>query len=80
MCSLNTVRLIGTICPLALQVIDLGGESISSHEYSHLARVTEFKYSAKLGTVFRRWHGEKLCYTRYAAVRQPGNEQFLHTI
>ncbi|XP_061694235.1 alpha-amylase-like [Syngnathoides biaculeatus] len=46
------------------EVIDLGGEPISAWQYSHLGRVTEFKYGAKLGTVFRKWHGEKLCYTR----------------
>uniref|UniRef100_A0A3Q2QVQ5 alpha-amylase n=1 Tax=Fundulus heteroclitus TaxID=8078 RepID=A0A3Q2QVQ5_FUNHE len=45
-------------------VIDLGGESITSKEYFHLGRVTEFKYGAKLGTVFRKWNGEKLCYTK----------------
>ncbi|XP_054870282.1 alpha-amylase-like isoform X2 [Amphiprion ocellaris] len=45
------------------EVIDLGGEAISSSEYFHLGRVTEFKYGAKLGTVFRKWDNEKLCYT-----------------
>ncbi|MEQ2305418.1 hypothetical protein AMECASPLE_037607 [Ameca splendens] len=47
------------------EVIDLGGEAISSSEYVHLGRVTEFKYGAKLGNVFRKWHEEKLFYTRY---------------
>ncbi|XP_061879415.1 pancreatic alpha-amylase [Entelurus aequoreus] len=46
------------------EVIDLGNESISSREYVNLGRVTEFKYGAKLGTVFRKWQGEKLHYTR----------------
>uniref|UniRef100_G3PX08 alpha-amylase n=1 Tax=Gasterosteus aculeatus aculeatus TaxID=481459 RepID=G3PX08_GASAC len=41
-----------------------GGESISSREYFHLGRVTEFKYGAKLGAVLRKWNGEKLAYTR----------------
>lgn len=47
------------------QVIDLGGEPITSREYTGLGRVTEFKYGAKLGTVFRKWNGEKLAYTKY---------------
>ncbi|KAJ0012024.1 hypothetical protein NQD34_012999 [Periophthalmus magnuspinnatus] len=46
------------------EVIDLGGEAISAKEYFHLGRVTEFKYGAKLGTVIRKWNGEKLSYTR----------------
>ncbi|XP_012724943.2 pancreatic alpha-amylase [Fundulus heteroclitus] len=46
------------------EVIDLGGEVISSREYVHLGRVTEFKYGAKLGKVFRKCQEEKLCYTR----------------
>ena len=51
---------------LCIQVIDLGGEPITSREYFHLGRVTEFKYGAKLGTIFRKWNGEKLSYTKYA--------------
>ena len=50
---------------ISFQVIDLGGELISSREYFHLGRVTEFKYGAKLGTVFRKWNNEKLMYTKY---------------
>lgn len=50
---------------ISLQVIDLGGEPITSREYFHLGRVTEFKYGAKLGTVFKKWNGEKLSYTKY---------------
>uniref|UniRef100_A0AAV2JSI7 Alpha-amylase n=1 Tax=Knipowitschia caucasica TaxID=637954 RepID=A0AAV2JSI7_KNICA len=46
------------------EVIDLGGESISHREYTSLGRVTEFKYGAKLGTVMRKWNGEKLHYTK----------------
>jgi len=39
----------------ACQVIDLGGgEAISSSEYTHLGRVTEFRYSRDLGKAFRR--------------------------
>uniref|UniRef100_A0A3Q2E639 alpha-amylase n=1 Tax=Cyprinodon variegatus TaxID=28743 RepID=A0A3Q2E639_CYPVA len=45
-------------------VIDLGGEAISYSEYIHLGRVTEFKYGAKLGNIFRKWNEEKLFYTR----------------
>ncbi|XP_041095413.1 pancreatic alpha-amylase-like [Polyodon spathula] len=46
------------------EVIDLGGEVIKASEYFGLGRVTEFKYSAKIGTVFRKWSGEKLAYMR----------------
>lgn len=52
-------------CFISMQVIDLGGEPITSGQYTHLGRVTEFKYGAKLGTVFRKWNGEKLSFTRY---------------
>lgn len=52
-------------CFIFMQVIDLGGEPITSGQYTHLGRVTEFKYGAKLGTIFRKWNGEKLSYTRY---------------
>ncbi|XP_059839656.1 pancreatic alpha-amylase-like [Hypanus sabinus] len=46
------------------EVIDLGGEPITSSQYFKLGRVTEFKYGAKLGTVVRRWNGEKMAYLR----------------
>ncbi|KAE8610899.1 hypothetical protein XENTR_v10012273 [Xenopus tropicalis] len=46
------------------EVIDLGGEAISVNEYYGIGRVTEFKYGAKLGTVIRKWNGEKLSYLR----------------
>ncbi|XP_017550028.1 amyAc_bac_euk_AmyA and Aamy_C domain-containing protein isoform X2 [Pygocentrus nattereri] len=46
------------------EVIDLGGEPIKASEYFGLGRVTEFKYSAKLGTVVRKWENEKLCYLK----------------
>lgn len=52
----------------SMQVIDLGGEPISSGQYTHLGRVTEFKYGAKLGTVIRKWNGEKLSYTRHESL------------
>uniref|UniRef100_A0A4W5Q6X9 Alpha-amylase n=1 Tax=Hucho hucho TaxID=62062 RepID=A0A4W5Q6X9_9TELE len=46
------------------EVIDMGGEAIKSSEYFHLGRVTEFKYGAKIGNIFRKWNGEKLSYTK----------------
>ncbi|XP_001510273.1 pancreatic alpha-amylase [Ornithorhynchus anatinus] len=46
------------------EVIDLGGEPITSSEYFGTGRVTEFKYGAKLGTVLRKWNGEKMAYLR----------------
>lgn len=49
---------------VALQVIDLGGEGISASDYINIGRITEFKYGAKLGKVFRRWDGEKLAYLK----------------
>ncbi|XP_055587963.1 alpha-amylase A-like [Uranotaenia lowii] len=36
------------------EVIDLGGEGISRYEYTDLGTVTEFRYSAEIGRVFRR--------------------------
>lgn len=50
---------------ISVQVIDLGGEPITTGQYTHLGRVTEFKYGAKIGTIFRKWNGEKLSYTKY---------------
>lgn len=50
------------------QVIDIGGEAIKASEYFELGRVTEFKYSAKLGTVIRKRDKEKLSYLKYATV------------
>ncbi|KAL7850851.1 hypothetical protein AOLI_G00212070 [Acnodon oligacanthus] len=44
------------------EVINLGGETISVSEYTGIGRVTEFKYSTKLGVVMRKWDGEKLSY------------------
>lgn len=35
------------------EVIDLGGEAISKHEYTALGVVTEFGHSAEIGRVFR---------------------------
>ncbi|XP_071983091.1 pancreatic alpha-amylase-like [Engystomops pustulosus] len=46
------------------EVIDMGGEGISAYEYSGIGRVTEFKYGGKLGTVMRKWNGEKMAYLK----------------
>ncbi|XP_074954371.1 pancreatic alpha-amylase isoform X3 [Phalacrocorax aristotelis] len=46
------------------EVIDLGGEPIKGSDYFGNGRVTEFKYGAKLGTVIRKWNGEKMAYLR----------------
>ncbi|KAM9108852.1 pancreatic alpha-amylase isoform 1-T4 [Megaptera novaeangliae] len=46
------------------EVIDLGREPIKSSEYFGNGRVTEFKYGAKLGTVLRKWNGEKMSYLK----------------
>ncbi|EMP40106.1 Pancreatic alpha-amylase [Chelonia mydas] len=46
------------------EVIDLGGEPIKSSDYFGTGRVTEFKYGAKLGTVIRKWNGEKMAYLK----------------
>uniref|UniRef100_A0A8C9QHG9 Alpha-amylase n=1 Tax=Spermophilus dauricus TaxID=99837 RepID=A0A8C9QHG9_SPEDA len=61
--NLNTKWFPGGSRPFIFQeVIDLGGEAITSSEYFGNGRVTEFKYGAKLGTVIRRWNGEKMAY------------------
>nr|XP_021410410.1 pancreatic alpha-amylase [Lonchura striata domestica] len=46
------------------EVIDLGGEPITGSQYFGNGRVTEFKYGAKLGTVLRKWDGEKMAYLK----------------
>ncbi|KAI1236631.1 hypothetical protein IHE44_0014884 [Lamprotornis superbus] len=46
------------------EVIDLGGEPIKGSDYFGNGRVTEFKYGAKLGTVIRKWNGEKMAYLK----------------
>jgi alpha-amylase len=35
------------------EVIDLGGEAISRDEYLHIGTITEFRFSAEIGRVFR---------------------------
>ncbi|XP_056379398.1 pancreatic alpha-amylase-like [Hyla sarda] len=63
--NLNTRWFAGGTRPFIFQeVIDLGGEAISSSQYFGVGRVTEFKYGAKLGSVIRKWNGEKLSYTK----------------
>ncbi|XP_066284507.1 alpha-amylase 1-like [Branchiostoma lanceolatum] len=45
------------------EVIDVGaGEPITSDQYQHVGRVTEFKYSKFIGEVFRKWNNQKLSY------------------
>jgi alpha-amylase len=45
------------------EVIYVGGsEPIRPEHYSHLGRVTEFRYSANIGEVFRGWNGQQLQY------------------
>ncbi|XP_074858422.1 pancreatic alpha-amylase-like [Carettochelys insculpta] len=46
------------------EVIDLSDEPVKSSEYFGNGRVTEFKYGAKLGTVIRKWNGEKMSYLK----------------
>ncbi|KAJ8274425.1 hypothetical protein COCON_G00090500 [Conger conger] len=63
--SLNTTWFHSNSQPFIYQeVIDLGGEPITASEYTGLGQVTEFKYSAKLGTVIRKMYGEKMAYLR----------------
>ncbi|XP_078615346.1 alpha-amylase-like [Branchiostoma floridae x Branchiostoma japonicum] len=50
---------------IAMEVIDLGGEAISSSEYTHLGRITEFRYGMQLGTLFRKQYGQKLAYLQF---------------
>jgi alpha-amylase len=45
-------------------VIDLGGDEFTTSEYFGTGRVTEFKYGTKLGTVIRKWNGEKMAYLK----------------
>uniref|UniRef100_A0A8C5SH10 alpha-amylase n=1 Tax=Laticauda laticaudata TaxID=8630 RepID=A0A8C5SH10_LATLA len=42
------------------EVIDLGSEAVQSSEYFRNGRVTEFKYGMQLGTVLRKWNGQKM--------------------
>ncbi|XP_063317627.1 alpha-amylase [Pelmatolapia mariae] len=63
--NLNTQWFSGGSRPFIYQeVIDLGGEPITANEYVSLGRVTEFKYGANLGEVFRKWNNQKLSYTK----------------
>ncbi|WP_406664694.1 carbohydrate-binding module family 20 domain-containing protein [Gallaecimonas sp. GXIMD1310] len=41
------------------EVIDMGGEAVSANDYTSMAKVTEFRYSANIGSVFRN---QKLSY------------------
>uniref|UniRef100_A0A671S0V8 Alpha-amylase n=1 Tax=Sinocyclocheilus anshuiensis TaxID=1608454 RepID=A0A671S0V8_9TELE len=63
--NLNTMWFSSGSRPFIFQeVIDLGGEPITSGEYTGIGRVTEFKYGARLGNVIRKWNGEKLSYVK----------------
>lgn len=69
---LSSVHCILSLCntrrdvpvPFLYQVIDLGTEPITGSQYFGNGRVTEFKYGAKLGTVLRKWNGEKMAYLK----------------
>ncbi|XP_048801424.1 pancreatic alpha-amylase isoform X2 [Lagopus muta] len=63
--NLNTQWFSAGTKPFIFQeVIDLGGEPITGSQYFENGRVTEFKYGAKLGTVIRKWDGEKMAYLK----------------
>lgn len=38
----------------------MGGEAVRNYEYFRNGQVTEFRYGAQLGTVLRKWNGEKM--------------------
>ncbi len=46
------------------EVIDLGGEPITGDEYTHLGRVTDFKYGRDIGDCFRNWNDQKIAYLK----------------
>ena len=48
----------------SVQVIDMGGEPIRGEHYTHMGRVTEFKYGKELGDVIRKNFGQRLAYLR----------------
>jgi alpha-amylase len=51
--NLNTAYFPANSRPFITQeVIDLGGESITKYEYTHIGTVTEFRYSAEIGKAF----------------------------
>lgn len=53
----------GTSPVVYQEVIYVGGdEPIRPEHYTHLGRVTEFRYSANIGEVFRGWNGQQLRY------------------
>ncbi|XP_078573488.1 alpha-amylase-like [Branchiostoma floridae x Branchiostoma japonicum] len=47
-----------------MEVIDLGGV-ISSSEYIHMGRITEFRYGKQIGQIFRKQYGQTLAYLQY---------------
>ena len=40
----------------------MGGEAVSYHEYTHIARATEFRHGKNLGDVVRKNYGQRLAY------------------
>ena len=54
----------GTRPYVFMEVIDQGGEPITASEYTGMGRVTEFKYSVKIGEVFLNANGQKLSYLK----------------
>ena len=63
--ELNTEWFPASTKPFIFQeVIDLGGEPISSNDYTHIGRVTEFKYGMNLGDCFRKNSGQRLAYLK----------------
>ena len=47
---------------IAQEVIDLGNDNIARNQYSHLGTVTEFKHSAEIGRVFRKYNSFKFMW------------------
>ena len=42
----------------------MGGEPIKNEQYTHIGRVTEFKYGRNLGDVIRKNNGQRLAYLK----------------
>jgi len=59
--SLNTAHgfAAGARAYIVQEVIDLGGEGISKYEYNGLGAITEFRASAEIGRIFRRYNSLK---------------------
>jgi alpha-amylase len=46
------------------EVIDMGGEPIKNTDYTHLGRVTEFKYGMHLSDVVAKRNNQRLAYLK----------------